>query len=298
MSLTAVFIILISAAIHVGWNYLTISSANPRVFSLIKGAAVIGISAIFLLGIPLHAIPANVWLCVFLSGVVHALYILALSTAYETGDISYVYPIARSAPAFVPVAAFFVLGERIAIKGGIGIAMVVMCIFVLQLRGKNVKELVNILTFVRKKDNFWAFVTLATVIAYSIIDKIGMVGMTQIKAISPNFQALTYFFLAASLCFIIYCGYMCVNRKFADAVVWKREWPWAILAAAAFILSYTLILHVMKTQHISYIVTLRQSSVLIAVLIGWIVFKEKYGIVRLIVSAIMLTGLFLVATSK
>lgn len=298
MSLLAIFLIIISAAIHVGWNFLTKSSANPKVFSLMKGSVIIGISAILLFGIPLHVIPRDVWFFIFLSGTVHALYILALSSAYETGDISYVYPVARSAPAFVPIAAFITFGERISAKGGVGILIVVICIFVMQLRGEIVRELKSILILIRKKDSLWAFVTLATVITYSIIDKAGMVAFNQVENLPPGMHALIYILLEASFCYFIYWGYMWAHHEIAAPSVWKREWPWAILAAVGSILSYSLILHVMKTQHLSYIVALRHSSVLFATLVGWIILKEKYGRVRLITSVIMLLGLFLVATSK
>lgn len=232
MSLLAIFLIIISAAIHVGWNFLTKSSANPKVFSLMKGSVIIGISATLLFGIPLHVIPPDVWFFVFLSGTVHALYVLALSSAYETGDISYVYPIARSAPAFVPIAAFFTFGERISVKGGVGILIVVICIFVLQLRGEIVKELKSILIFIRKRESLWAFVTLATVITYSIIDKAGMVAFNQVENLPSGMHALTYILLEASFCYLIYWGYMWAHHEIAAAAVWKREWLWAILAAS------------------------------------------------------------------
>ena len=61
--------------------------------------------------------------------------------------------------------------------------------------------------------------------------------------------------------------------------------------------SYSLILHVMQTSAVSYIVSLRQSSVLLAVLVGWIQLKEPYGIYRLVTSFVMLLGFFLVSTA-
>ena len=50
-----------------------------------------------------------------LSGILHGVYILCLSRAYSTADISYVYPIARSAPVFVPVFAWLFLDEHLSI---------------------------------------------------------------------------------------------------------------------------------------------------------------------------------------
>ena len=48
-----------------------------------------------------------------LSGIIHGIYILCLSRAYKTQDISYVYPIARSTPVFVPVFAWLFLNEKL-----------------------------------------------------------------------------------------------------------------------------------------------------------------------------------------
>jgi len=78
----------------------------------------------------------------------------------------------------------------------------------------------------------------------------------------------------------------------------KKEWFQSLIAAIGTLISYSLILHVMQTETVSYIVTLRQCSILIAILAGWIFFKEKYGGYRLVVSALLLAGLFLVATAE
>ena len=70
---------------------------------------------------------------------------------------------------------------------------------------------------------------------------------------------------------------------------------WA--AAIGTMASYSLILHVMQTEIVSYIVTLRQSSVLMAIVIGSIALKEPYGRHRFIAAIGMLLGFYLVATA-
>jgi len=44
VSLTSVFIVLLSAVIHVWWNYLTKSSQSPKTFSLLKGTVLMGVA--------------------------------------------------------------------------------------------------------------------------------------------------------------------------------------------------------------------------------------------------------------
>jgi drug/metabolite transporter (DMT)-like permease len=123
-----------------------------------------------------------------------------------------------------------------------------------------------------------------------------MLALREVHEVPANMHGLLYFFLEITICYVIYWAYMLRKRQFSDVVVWKQEWGKGILAAVGTMASYALILHVMKTENLSYIVTLRQSSVLFAVLIGWFVLREKYGFLRLSVSLAMVAGLYLVAT--
>ena len=166
MSPVSVALVILSAAIHVGWNVLTKSSTNPKIFSLLKGSYTIVATFLLLPYLPLKAITVEVWYYIIFSGVAHGLYILALSSAYESGDISFVYPIARAAPAFVPVAAYLTLGEMISLQGIAGIAVVVCCVLMLHLRGTDSAAALGFRwASFKRKDSLWALVTLASVVA-------------------------------------------------------------------------------------------------------------------------------------
>lgn len=245
---------------------------------------------------PIHAISIELWLYILISGAVHALYILALSSAYETGDISYVYPIARSAPAFVPMAAFLVLGETISARGALGIAIVVSCVFMMQIRGEFRSEARQMLVSLKQKDSIWALVTLGAVVTYTIIDKAAMVAMKGIDEIKYGLHAPVFFILQFGLCYLLFGLYLGFRHELNIRPVLKKEWPFALLAACGTMASYSLVLHVMQTETVSYIVTLRQCSVLIAVLTGWKALKEAHGRYRLIVAVFMIAGFYLVST--
>ncbi len=298
MSHTSILLILLSAAIHVTWNVLTKSSASPRTFSFLKGLVIIAIAALVLPALPVLEIPGEVWGYIVVSGIIHAVYILALSTAYETGDISFVYPIARSAPALVPIAAFFLLDERISLRGAGGIATVVACVFLLQFReGAAGSELARFWRSLRRKDSVWAFVTLGSVISYTLVDKMGMVELRDVAEISRWLHAPLYFLLECTIADILFSLYMLTQPRPSVRDAWRKEWRGIIVAAVGSIASYCLILYVMQTETVSYIVTLRQSSVLLAVLVGWLILREPYGRMRVMAATAMLLGFYLVATA-
>lgn len=297
MSLLSSVLVLISAALHVWWNYLTKASQNPKAFSLTKGIFILALTAAVMSSIPLGAISPTVWLFLILSGLVHALYSLSLASAYEVGDISFVYPIARSAPAFVPFAAFLVIGERISMQGGVGIAITVFAVWIMQIRGDFRGELNHLWQVLKKRDSMWAFVTLFSVVVYTIIDKQGMVAFNDVAEIEPWLQGPVYFLLEASISYLIFWTYALVHLKIDVRPTFKKEWPRIIFAAVGTMASYSLILFVMKTEIVSYVVALRQCSVVFAVLIGWIVLKEGCGKRRLFASLLMFIGLYIVATA-
>ena len=298
MSPGAIGLVLLSAAIHVGWNFLTKSSASPKAFSLLVGIITITIFIAAIPIIPFNLIPLNAWVYIVFSGAIHMVYFTSLSSAYETGDISFVYPIARSAPAFVPVAAFLILGEKISVRGLLGIVIVVIGVFLIQLRGKAKSELKMLWLSIKQKDSIWAFVTLGTVVFYTLVDKAGMVALSQVTEIAHGMHGPIYFLLEKTLCFLLFWIFIWRNTKSTFGYVLKYEWPKAVAATLGTMASYSLILHVMQFEIVSYIVTLRQSSVLIAVLVGRLALKEPYGRLRIIIAIVMLGGFFLVATAK
>ena len=293
----SILFILISAALHVWWNYLTKASQNQKAFSLLKGAVILTLTLSVISFIPTSAISLRVWFFLLLSGIVHALYSLSLASAYEVGDMSYVYPIARSAPAFVPFVAFMMIGEQISFRGGIGIGITVLAVWILQIRGDYKVEMKQLWRVLKKRDSRWAFITLFSVIVYTIIDKQGMVAFNDVHEIGSWVQGPIYFLLEASISYIIFWTYALVFLKIDVKPTLKSEWPLVLFAAIGTMVSYSLILYVMKTEIVSYVVTLRQCSVVFAVLIGWLLLKEKYGKRRLFASLLMFSGLYFVATA-
>lgn len=294
MAASTVLLILLSAAIHVGWNLLVKSSPDPRAFSAVKELIILALSAAVLPAVPVFDLPADLWLFIVLSGLIHAVYILALSSAYRTGDLSLVYPIARSSPAFVALGAYVILAEYISIRGGLGIGLVAACIGLLNRKhgDDSSGDRSRHVSGVR-----WALLTLAAVVAYSLVDKAGMVMFAQVEEVGRAFRGPVYLLLQSGISSLLYGLYLWKQDAAAIRRATRSQLPRALLAAAGTLTSYSLILHVMQTEKVSYVVTLRQSSMLLAVLIGWLWLREAQGVFRLVVASAMLLGLFLVATA-
>jgi len=88
---------------------------------------VLGIALIFPIAIPLlqAGIPVHSWILIVTSAIVHALYALSLAKAYEKGDLSLVYPIARLAPIFVLLWSTLIWREAMSPAGIAGVLIIV-----------------------------------------------------------------------------------------------------------------------------------------------------------------------------
>ena len=292
----SIVFVLLSAFFHALWNYYGKASRSPQLFFFWIGIFTMGVAALaFALQLPIA--PKSVWGYIAGSGVIHFFYWVCLSRAYMSGEISYVYPIARSAPGFIPFFAFLFLDERLSVQGLIGIFLIVFSIYLLQQRagGLTFKEL---LRYLRRPDSVWAFSTLGTVIAYSLIDKAGMAEFYAHSTQPHAWQPVTYFLTESVIAMILYGSYIALNfppREITD--IGRQEWKQIIATGVLSMLSYMLILYVYMTESVSYVVALRQSSVIFAVLLGAYLLKESQTKLRFAAAAVMVIGVLLIATA-
>ena len=292
----SIVLVLLSALFHALWNYYGKASRSPQLFFLWIGVFTMGV-AVLAFGLQLPIAPRSVWSYIAGSGVIHFFYWVCLSRAYMYGEISYVYPIARSAPGFIPFFAFLFLDERLSVQGLIGIFLIVFSIYLLQQRegGLTFKGL---LQYIRQPACIWAFATLGTVIAYSLIDKAGMSKFYAHSTQQHPWQPVSYFLAESIITTILYGGYILLSSPLQEvADIGRREWKKVIVTGLLCMLSYMLILYVYMTESVSYVVALRQSSVIFAVLLGGYLLKESQTKLRFAAAVVMVIGVLLISTA-
>ncbi|QPJ65693.1 MAG: EamA family transporter [Candidatus Nitrohelix vancouverensis] len=296
MSLVNISLILISCLFHAYWNILTRSSADSRFFSALKGSWIILMASVFFLIFGVEGYSAELWGWAILSGVLHGLYIFCLSRAYHTEDISYVYPIARSAPVFVPVGAFFLLGERLSVFEWIAVLMIVVAIYVLHFDGHLIKGAVNLWNAMRHQHLRWAYFTLIMVVSYSLVDKKGMDHFLQLFPEDGLRNGVAFFFLESLVCFALYNSYLFLSFNRSDILqVWKGEWRKGILGGIATLGSYGVICIVLQFEDVSAVVSLRQISVFLVIYWGCWINNEGFGAKRMLAGALIFIGVALMS---
>lgn len=230
-----------------------------------------------------------------LSGIIHGVYILCLSRAYKTQDISYVYPIARSAPVFVPAFAWLLLGEKLTPQTLTAILVIITAIYILHFDGHLIRGFKNLWQAIQHNDLRWAFYTLTMVVSYSLIDKQGMDLFHAQFPDQPFINGVAFFFMEATIGFFLCNYYLFSNyNKFEILELWKNEWLKGLLGAIATLGSYGLICVVLQFESVSAVVSLRQLSVLMVVYWGCWKLHEPLGRQRLLAGGLVLAGVIII----
>jgi drug/metabolite transporter (DMT)-like permease len=272
------------------WSASIKQSADPLLFNVLQLPFVVVLIAALLPYAPLGEVPPLVWVLLPATAVAHTAYIYWMCLAYEHGDLSLVYPIARSTPAFLPFFAVPLLGERISWGGALGIAVVVSGIWLVQGVGRwTLRELAH-------PAARFAFLTLGATVAYSLVDKAAM-GAFGLTRWSAPFPASLFYFALLSFSY---------GLLFVPLVLWRRGLPAlrravgpsfavATLSSLISLMSYTLVLQALSSAKVSYVVAVRQSSVLFAVVISTWFLGERPGRSRIAGALATVLGVALIA---
>ncbi len=129
MPLSVLPLLLLAAICHAAWNALLKESGNPVVLAARAVAWGTGLSfpfvaaAWFLHGRP--GLPAAAWALALISAAAELVYFIFLSTAYQRGDLSVVYPLARgAAPVLAVLVGVILFGERLHPFAVVGVLLV------------------------------------------------------------------------------------------------------------------------------------------------------------------------------
>lgn len=285
MSTIALILTLFSAILHAFRDFLIKNSDDKLTFSWLFRVAGLVLLLPAVLTRPLATIPAAGWALILASGLVHALYAFSLARAYDKGDLSLVYPIARSAPVFVLLWSTLVWREPMSSIGVGGIMLIVVGAYVVQARGFSLRALSEpIRATLRDRSLRIAWVTAILVATYLLIDDRG------VALVDP----VLYLFAYGVVGCVALSPVILISRRSRLVQEWRPRWWLVLLAAAMSTGGYLLALFALRMAHVGYVAGVRQLSILFGVLLGWRLLKEPYGRIRLSGAALMVAGMLLI----
>jgi len=273
--LTATVYALVAAVLHAGWNLA--AKRSPDRFGALWGqflvAALVAALLLVVVGLP----PARCLPWAFLSAGVHVPYVIFLARAYDRGDFSVAYPIARGGGVvFAAIGGAILLDDRLGSLGWVAIAVIVSGLLIIAGRVKP-----GALTD--------AVVVAVTIGVYSVSDAKG------VRVAGRDSYVLVGFVLLGTSLTL----YALATGRTASLRTVLVAQPWTVvLSGLATVVTYSLVVAAFRLAPVGYVTGLRESSVVLAALIGWKYLGEGEGRRRLIASGIVLSGVGLLVVSR
>lgn len=283
-------LVLASALLHAVWSTSIKGSRDPLVFNFYQAGVNLAVAAVVLPLVEFSEITVPVWRWLAFTSLAHALYFYWLTRAFEHGDLTLVYPIARSTPAFLPLLAVPVLGEQLSAGGVAGIAVVVVGMWLVQI---GVSLDVRALASPAAR---YAALTLLATVGYGLADKAAMAQLAGGAWSSPMPRALAWYALLTLGSTLLFSPLVLAQRGFRavrDGV--RANLLPASIASSLSVVGYGLILKALETAPASYVVAVRQSSVLFVLVLGVFRLRETPGRVRVLGAAATVLGVGLIA---
>lgn len=316
MPTLAIGLVLVAAVLHAGWNVLLKTSADT-LWTAVRLQAIgtlillpVGVWAWFANGTP--AVPAEAIGLALLSGVLEAVYFVCLSSAYQRGALSLVYPLARgSAPLLAVLVGILLLGEHLAPFAFLGVGSLLAGILLVsrpwrafQTAGAAERGAIG-----------FALATGASIAAYSAVDRVG-VRLTEpwiygsvLAVIATTFLAIAVIggrrigVLAPAPVPVAVLGDLPDNLPAAPAprsrsVAIARDAVAGVLALGA----YLLVLSAYAIAPLATVAPLRESGIVLAAAWGSIKLGEAAGgreaAIRIVAAALVVLGAIVLAIAR
>lgn len=270
--------VLFAAFLHASWNAVVKVGTSKIGAMLIVSVAEIVLGALVVLLRP--AIDPAAWPWVIAASCTHLFYKSFLTFAYERGDLSRVYPIARgAAPMAVALVGAATLPDAVSAREYAGIFVLGLGILLMARGVFTSREDRRLLPF--------ALGSAAATATYTMIDGLGArVSGEAVGYVGWIFVGGGALF---SLAMLLWKGWGIVPRR-------PRDWAMGTAGSVASYGAYGVSIWAMTLAPIAVVAALRETSILFAVMIGWLAFGErmdgpKWVAVALIVSGVVLTRL-------
>ncbi|CUH86951.1 phosphonate utilization associated putative membrane protein [Phaeobacter sp. CECT 5382] len=273
-----VSIILAAALLHAVWNAIVKTAADrTTTLGLVAlGHVIPGVVMVAVLPLP----EPESLIYVALSTVIHFGYFYMLGQAYKHGDLSVVYPIARGiVPALVALWAMIFAGEFLPLQAWIGIA-VIAC-------GIQLSSWTALRSGVGRTALGYALGTGFCISLYSLVDGLGV-------RLSGN--TLSYWAWGA-FGHLFIAGFIGVRKGPELPRIPLRSWAIGIAGGFVSMTAYGLVLFAKNFAPLGAVSALRETSVIFAALIGFVLLKEGNWLRRLGAAALMAFGVALIGLS-
>lgn len=286
MSVVALLLILLSAFLHSIREFLTKMGKDKHNFIyLYRVAGIILFFPAFVYCVLHYPLNKYGLLLALVSGIIHCFYYIGLGETLRTGDMSVVYPITRCTPLILIFWSYFIAHDRITPLGVAGIVLVTLGTISIQLDKNNLRRSIYEIFRFKSYAVKIAWVVAVITALYSIVDSKGV----------SFINAFTYVYVTYFLSTIFHMIFIFRTNKKEDlSFEWRSNKLKILSAGFVSLFGYFLVLLAFRLESVTYVVAVRQASVIFGALLGTYVLNEGNKAARISSSMVIYAGICLI----
>ncbi len=291
MTFSNLLLILGSACIHVVAHVALKRSPNRAAFvwwMMLWGSVLF--APVLLTAWP--ALPPLLWMVMVLSAGFEALYFASIAKAYQTGDLSIVYPLARgTAPVLLLAWAVTFLREAPTLAGVLGIGLIAAGLYLINL--PRAGAWLEPLRALRQSGPRWALTAGLCISLYTVLDRF---ALRSLGATAPAWPLL-YIYLITALTLLLLTPW--TLRTVGVAVLLQElrvSRLRTVISGFTNLAAYAVVLYAIRAgTPASYAGAVREISVVLGAVVGVLVLKEQGTRMRIVGSACVAGGVAVIA---
>lgn len=282
MMTLSIILVLCSGLAHAVWNMFAKQSTDKSVFLWVIYMPSTILLLPTLIGELLDSDYTLIqWVTIAASLAMQSVYAFLLAQTYKAGDLSQVYPIMRGTPTLLtPAAGVLLLNESMPVWGWLGIGCMLIGFIVMVGRKKDQKQEQSSM-----KPVMLALGVGLCITTYTLIDKVNLQHMSPLALLEIT-----------NIGFVLGLTPAALQLNRLKQVVRSHMniiWIGAILSPG----SYLLFLFAARSADVSAVAPLREVGIVFGTLLGLFVLNESQGIRRITASAVVVTGILIIAIS-
>ncbi len=285
LSLTSAFLLATSDALA----KKAVENENEYLVAWFRMLFTLPVLVIILLLVPWPKLDDDFYWAFFIALPFELITVILYIKALKRSPLSLTMPFLALTPVFLIAVSFVLLGEKVSFMGGSGIFLIAAGSYLLNIDGLRSGLLEPFRAIWRERGSLFM---IGVALFYSLTSSMGKMA---IEHSSPLFFAATYF-IALNITFVPVALYM--GR--GDLKTFMQEKRYRNLFAPGICYALMVITHMsaMKLTKVAYMVSIKRTSLLLAVLYGHFLFREENIRGRFFGATLMFAGFVLVVTAK
>lgn len=245
-------------------------------------------STLLILFVGIPEIKPTFYYSIVIASIIDVIAIRFFIKAIAQAELAKTFPLVAFTPIFLLATSFFILNEIPSIMGFFGVLTIVFGVYLLRLESIKVGFFEPFKVLVKEKGPRHMLV------AAFLFSLVGPIFKKAILNSSPFFALSTTQFLSTLFLFLIFLPkkrIYTIHKKIVS------NFKLLFLAGLATFLAALALFIAFRFALVVYTVSIKRTSILFTIILGFVFFKEKDFARSLIAGAIMIVGIFLIALS-